>query len=205
MEERNPYAAPKAPLFTDSRPMALPTEADVMEFGGFWRRFGATILDALILSPMAIALMVGLNYTHKAHLYYALPGIVLVLWFHVYLVLRFGGTPGKRILGMRITMTDGSPVTPKAAWVRYAPMLAFNIVSTLSSVIMALNVGDSGFEDLGYIEKMQSLNAHAPAWNAPLVWIMQAWWIIGAITLAANSRKRAVHDFMAGTVVLRDG
>ena len=205
MEERNPYAAPKAPLFSDNAPKALPTEADMMEYGGFWRRVGAVILDALIMSPLGIALMIGLNYTYKAHLYYALPGILIFLFFHIYLVRRFGGTPGKRILGMRITMTDGSPITLNAALVRCAPLLVLNIASTVASVITSLNIGEAGFEGMNYFEKMEAMGKNAPAWNTAVVWIMQAWWIAGAITLAANQRKRAVHDFLAGTVVLRDG
>jgi uncharacterized RDD family membrane protein YckC len=205
MEQRNPYAAPKTPLFSDNAPKALPTEADMMEYGGFWRRVGAVILDALIMSPLGIALMIGLNYTHRAHLYYALPGILVYLFFHIYLVRRFGGTPGKRILGMRITMTDGSPITLNAAFMRCAPLLALNIASTVASVITSLNIGEAGFAGMNYFEKMEAMSKSAPAWNTAIVWIMQAWWIVGAITLAANQRKRAVHDFLAGTVVLRDG
>ena len=88
------------------RAALLPTEADVREYGGFWRRVGAALLDALILSPMAIALMIALNYTHLAYVYYVLPAIAISLVYRVYLVQRFGGTPGKRILHLRITNLD---------------------------------------------------------------------------------------------------
>jgi uncharacterized RDD family membrane protein YckC len=204
-QQRNPYAAPKAPLFEESAPKALPTEADMMEYGGFWRRVGAMILDAIILAPMGIALMIGLNFTHYAYIYYSLPSLVVFLFYHVYLVRRFGGTPGKRIIRMRITMTDGSPITLKAAVIRYMPMLLLAIVSSIATIITSLNLDGSGFESLGYLEKMQAVSQHAPSWNIVFTWVMWSWWIIGAITLAANARKRAVHDFMAGTVVLRDG
>jgi uncharacterized RDD family membrane protein YckC len=203
MEQRNPYAAPKAPLFTEA-PRPLPTEPDLMEYGGFWRRVGASLLDALILSPLGLALFVGISYTHLAYLYYSVPSVVIFLIYDVYLVAKYGGTPGKRILGMRITNLDGTPVSLKTAFIRYSPVFVFTVLSSIASVFTSLNLGGIGFEELSYIEKLGALGTHAPSWNEPVTWITQAWYIVGAITLAANSRKRAVHDFIAGTVVLRD-
>jgi uncharacterized RDD family membrane protein YckC len=204
MEQRNPYAAPKTPLFTDNSSKALPTESDVMEYGGFWRRLGAVLLDALILSPLALAQMLMLGDTHLAYVYYALPGLAITLVFHVYLVQRFGGTPGKRILGMRIANLDGTPVTTRTAFIRYSPLFALAVLSTISTALMSRSLGADGLEGLSYMEKMMALNGHQSIWAKVVGWIMQAWYIVGAITLAANSRKRAVHDFIAGTVVLQD-
>jgi uncharacterized RDD family membrane protein YckC len=203
MEHRNPYAAPQAPLFNDKSP-TLPTEAEVMEYGGFWRRLGAVLLDALILSPLALALMLMLRYTHLAYVYYALPGLAIMLLFHVYLVRRFGGTPGKRILAMRIANLDGTPVTTRTAFIRYSPLFALAALSTIATALTSLRLGADGLVGLSYMEQMVALNQHQPAWAKYVGWITQAWYIVGAITLAANPRKRAVHDFIAGTVVLRD-
>jgi uncharacterized RDD family membrane protein YckC len=205
MEQRNPYAAPKAPLFTDDRPKVLPSEADVMEYGGFWRRVGAALLDALILSPMALAVMIALSYTHLAYVYYALPAIAIGLVYRVYLVQRFGGTPGKRILRLRIANLDGTPVTLRTAFIRYSPLFVLSGLSTVAIALASLDLGAAGLEGLTYMEKMVALDAHQAAWNKPVVWITQAWYIVSAIMVAATSRKRALHDFLAGTVVLRDG
>jgi uncharacterized RDD family membrane protein YckC len=205
MEPRNPYAAPQAPLFTDNRPKVLPTEADVMEYGGFWRRVGAALLDALILSPMAITLMIAVRYTHLAYVIYVLPAIAINLVYRVYLVQRFGGTPGKRILHLRIANLDGSPVTLRTAFIRYSPLFVLSGLSMIAIAIASLDLGAAGLDGLSYMEKMVALNSHQAAWNKPVVWITQAWYIVSAIMVAATSRKRALHDLLAGTVVLRDG
>jgi hypothetical protein len=34
-------------------------------------------------------------------------------------------------------------------------------------------------------------------------WSMWAWWILEVATLLLNSKRRALHDFIAGTVVMR--
>jgi hypothetical protein len=65
-----------------------------------------------------------------------------------------------------------------------------------------LTLGDD-FESLGYLEKMQAMSRSAPSWNVGVTGLSYVWWIATAITLAANRRKRAIHDFIAGTVVVR--
>src|SRR6187549_3514356 len=74
MEDRNPYAAPKVPV------VAAPGvdhqfggEADELEYGGFWRRFGASLLDGLIASPVTVGLLALLYFTRNAYVYSFLP------------------------------------------------------------------------------------------------------------------------------------
>jgi uncharacterized RDD family membrane protein YckC len=204
MEERNPYAAPTAPLIAADEPTLLSTDPETFEYAGFWIRVGALLLDSLILSPLGILIFVLLNYTRTAYLLFAIPSIVLTLVYYVWLVKRFGGTPGKLMLRMRITMTDGSPVTTKAAFLRYSPPFILHVLS-LVSMIQTTAALPADFETLGFIEKMESLGRSAPSWNNYISWLTYAWWIGAAITLAANRRRRAAHDFLAGTIVLRIG
>jgi len=202
MENRNPYAAPKAPVVSADEPTRLPTDPENFEYGGFWRRVGAAILDGLIMIPMGMLLFFLMYQTSRAYLYWALPSVLVSLFYYVYLVQRFGGTPGKRIIGMRITMTDGSPVTTKAAVMRYAPLFVLQLLSLLSAILAAREPVE-GYESLGFLEKMQALQQGAPGWNVAITALTYIWWLGTIITLLANSRKRAAHDFIAGTVVLR--
>lgn len=202
MEDRNPYAAPKAPVVAADEPTQLPTDPENFEYGGFWRRVGAMILDAIITLPLGILLFFLMSVTPKAYLYYALPSVLFSVFYFVYLVTRYGGTPGKRIIGMRITMTDGSPITTRAAVLRYSPFFILQALSMLS-MILATSGPMDGYDSMNFIEKMQAAQRGAPGWNGILSAITYIWWIGTAITLAANRRKRAAHDFIAGTVVLR--
>ena len=59
-------------------------------------------------------------------------GFARSAFYHVYLVARFGGTPGKLALDIRIRMVDGSPVTLRAAVRRTAVTLALGAVSTVA-------------------------------------------------------------------------
>jgi uncharacterized RDD family membrane protein YckC len=204
MEPRNPYAAPRAPVIAADEPTQLPTDPEQFEYGGFWRRVGALLLDSLFLAPLGIIMFVLLNYTRNAYLYFAIPNVGITLLYYVYLVRRFGGTPGKLLTRMRITMVDGSPVTMQAAFLRYSPQLVIQVLS-LVAMIQGTSTLGSDFESLGLLEKMRALSAHTSRWNGVVTAVGYVWWIATAITLAANRRKRAAHDFLAGTAVLRTG
>src|SRR5262249_23122483 len=106
-----------------------------MTYAGFWQRFGAFWMDFVILLPLMATAYVGDNHSRFFQIYWFLPGLLFGLWYHVYLVMRYGGTPGKLILNMRIAMTDGSPVTPKAAFLRYAVLLALAELTAIALVM----------------------------------------------------------------------
>jgi len=202
MESRNPYAASQVPLIASEEPAPFSTDPETFEYGGFWRRVGSGLLDAIILIPLGVSLFVLLNYTRHAHLYYAFPSVAVYLFFYIWLVQRFGGTPGKRILSMRIAMADGSPVTTRAATLRYLPTQILQILS-LTAMIQASFALGTEFESLGFLEKLRAQQMSAPAWNNFVTWGTYAWLAASALTLVANPRKRAIHDFIAGTIVLR--
>jgi uncharacterized RDD family membrane protein YckC len=205
MEDRNPYAPPKARLSDDGHPSEqLSVDAEAFEYCGFWSRCGAGFLDGLIMLPLSISLFVMLSFTRNAYLYYFVPSIAISLFYYAYLVRRFGATPGKRILGMRIAMSDGNPVTLRAAMLRFSPMLAFTVLSGFAMILATFSLGETNFDSLGLLEKIQLLDQRAPKWNSRLTFVILLWLLAGAIVLLANKRKRAVHDFLAGTIVLRD-
>ena len=60
----------------------------------------------------------------------------------------FGASPGKTLLGMRVVMTDGSPCTARAAWIRglwrYIDGLLFGLVaySSMKKTALRQRIGD---------------------------------------------------------------
>lgn len=201
MESRNPYAPPQAPVVAE--PQALSGDPAERPVGGFWLRVVALILDSLILAPLAILYFVLSMWSMKAALYFGLPSDLLGLWYYVYLVKRFGGTPGKRILGLRIVMADGREVTGQAAFLRYLPAFVFSVISSIASMV-GLSQLEAGVTADGFLDQLRLLGSAQPAWAGIVTWIAQAFWLATAITMLSNTRRRAIHDFIAGTAVVRD-
>ncbi|MEM8708155.1 MAG: RDD family protein [Actinomycetota bacterium] len=105
-------------------------------------RIGAAIIDGIIAAVILLAILAPILITDddvSATDVTAL-GIVLglVFWavYAVFLVAQFGGTPGKLILGLRITEEDGStPVGYRGAVMRSLPGLLGNALGNLGCLI----------------------------------------------------------------------
>jgi uncharacterized RDD family membrane protein YckC len=199
-EQRNPYATSEVPLEV---PVVVEPGLNDAEFGGFWRRFGAAFLDGLIVMPVTILAVVGLGFTRLFYVYYLVPGMAFMAFYYMYLVKRNGGTPGKRILDMRITMADGTPLTTKAAILRNIVEWGCAVLSTLSFAMAGMRIADAQFEPLGYLQKLQMIGASAPRWNTIPTYGTYAWFLIGAIVMLSSAKRRGIHDLLAGTVVVR--
>jgi uncharacterized RDD family membrane protein YckC len=204
-EPRNPYAATTVPLEAQAGApkYANPSEPLEVEYSTFWRRVGAALLDGLILAPLSLLAFFGLQYTPLFYAFYVVPGTLFIAWYAIYLVKRNGGTPGKRILDLKIVMLDGSPVTAKAAVIRYSVQITVAALSSVGMAFAGFNLSADEFAGLGYLQKMQALSASAPAWNTVVTWVAQAWYLVAAIVMLCNAKRRALHDFLAGTVVIR--
>ena len=69
--------------------------------------------------------------------------------------------------------------------------------------IVATSAPVDDYDSLSFIEKMQLTQLNMPMWGKAVAWVTYLWILVDAITLVANPRRRAAHDFVAGTVVLR--
>jgi uncharacterized RDD family membrane protein YckC len=200
-EQRNPYATTRVPL--DVRTDSGAVLSDYVDYGGFWIRLGAALLDGLILLPLSVFAFVGVAFSRLFYFYYFVPGLLFMAFYYVYLVMANGGTPGKRILRMRIAMEDGSPVMPQAAILRNIVELGFRALAMLALALAGLAITDTEYQPLGFIEKTLFLQGRAPAWNRYVLFGSFAWGAISAIVILCNDKRRTLHDFLAGTVVIR--
>lgn len=173
-----------------------------MEYAGFWRRFGAFWADFIVLLPLIGITYIGGEYSRLNQIYWFIPGLLFGLWYHVYLVVRYGGTPGKLILNLRIAMVDGSPVTPKAAMLRYMVLLVLAQVMTIGLIMASLEMTDEEYFSLSYMARAKRMMELAPPWYQFVNVVMQIWTWSEFVTMLFNKKRRAIHDFMAGTVVL---
>jgi uncharacterized RDD family membrane protein YckC len=204
-QARNPYEPTKVPLFADGPPASAAVSEYEREYGGFWLRVGALLIDGVILLPATAMQFFGPQWSRMYFWYSIIPMLLLNAFYWIYLVKRFGGTPGKRILKMRITMEDGAPLTRLAALLRNAPLYLGSALTTFATALAARTISDSDFIALGYLDKLRLLNANAPWWNIWVSTSLQIFVLVTAIVMLCNYRRRALHDYIAGTVVLREG
>src|SRR5438046_279640 len=116
--------------------MKTPT-SDPLRYAGFWPRLGALLLDCLIMLPLGVLAFWGTQRYRLFDLYYLVPSTLFGLFYSVYLVQRFGGTPGKLIVGVRIRKVSGEEVGYREAFLRYLPEF---ILSMLISIALLTSV-----------------------------------------------------------------
>jgi uncharacterized RDD family membrane protein YckC len=172
-------------------------------YAGFWIRLAARLVDLIIMLPF-IALVGYVGGLSKSDYFYTIvPNLVFYIWFEVYLVKRYGGTPGKLILGIKILQKNGKDVDGKAAGYRYIVSFFLTILSIFVMVLTLNLIDDSTYISLGFFKRSQFLQTLNPIPMKVANWSSIVWQITGVIVLISNMRKRAVHDFIAGTVVIK--
>lgn len=199
MQTRNPFEPPTASLDAAT----ASTHQPGLQYATFWQRLGAYLIDVLVLLPLMGVTYLASEKTRFFYLYWFVPGLVFAIWFHVYLVKRYGGTPGKLLLKTRIALVDGSPITIKAASIRYAVLLILSELGAIAMIMASFAMTDEMYFSLSFTARYEKLVELAPFWYSPVNVLMQIWIWSEFITILFNKRRRAVHDFIAGTVVVR--
>jgi uncharacterized RDD family membrane protein YckC len=172
-------------------------------YAGFWRRFGAYWLDVLVMAPVTGLFLWVMANSRLGYAYLSLPAILLAIYLNVFFVVKYGGTPGKLLAKIRIVKLDGSPVGFDEAAIRYSVMCILGILSSLAMVIAATRISDAEYLDLGFTSRSLKMAELAPSWNRSVNIVTQIWIWGEFIVMLTNKRRRAVHDFMAGTIVVR--
>lgn len=185
--------------------MTTITEPDSKEpsYGGFGIRLGAYLLDALIYAPVSVLIAWLAGHYRTAYYVSLIPTFALAIFFHVYCVKRWGGTPGKLICGLRIVRSDLGRSEWKEAWLRYSVLLALGIVSTAVYVYALTQIPDAEFGRLRFVERSKRIVELGGVAQTVVTWLTQIWVWSEFVVLLTNRRRRALHDFIAGTVVVR--
>jgi uncharacterized RDD family membrane protein YckC len=177
-------------------------ESDLL-YVGFWKRLAAYLLDFAIFLPYGIGVR-HLIYSNK----YALLGNLAVtsifgLVFWVYLVKRFGGSPGKLLLRIKIVKIDGRAIGYQEAIIRYLVPFAISTASSGALVLAFFRMPEddySAYSDSA--NKAAFLLTYAPSWYPSLQMLILVWAGAELMALLCNDKRRTLHDFMAGTVVI---
>jgi uncharacterized RDD family membrane protein YckC len=175
---------------------------DTLRYAGFGPRLAANLLDFVIMIPLIALSFWGSSHFRLFQVYYFLPGILFGLFYSFYLVRRYGGTPGKIIVGIRIRKLDGEPVGYREAFLRYLPDTLLGILMSIGLVLSVLHMSDAEYHSLSFMERSKRMVEMSPSWYKPLQWIQTAWVWGELLVLLTNHKRRAIHDFIAGTVVV---
>jgi uncharacterized RDD family membrane protein YckC len=164
-------------------------------YSTFGARFVAGLIDGLVLLPVSI---IGFYFVDSPD-----DGVALFLiwsaiayssyWLYsVLLHARYGQTLGKRAMGVKVLDVSESRIpTLSQAFLRDAVYIAVNTI-TLAYLFFLVLGGE-------YTQAALTQSAPARTMN----WVGFGWFLTEVVTMLMNDKRRALHDFIARTVVVR--
>ena len=174
----------------------------MMIYAGFWRRTAALLVEALIWVPISLTIHyhVAWRSIPVAIASYVVLGVVSFVYRITFLV-RWGQTIGKMVARIRVTRIDGQPIGWGVAVLRTSVDMILWAISTTAFVYVLLSWDGPQWSSLDALERSKLIIERNPlhlfSKVASLVWMGSE-----LVVFLSNKKRRALHDFIAGTVVV---
>ncbi len=177
------------------------SENDNLIYAGFWIRLIAGIIDYIICLPFTYTIKYIDGYNKFSFCWGILINIILLVIYDIYFVKKYGGTLGKLIVKIKILKTNGEKVDWKESFLRSTIPLTTNILTFVLMLMSVQNITDKEFFAINYKNRGAFILTESPYFYSLLAFIFIA--IIGEyVVLLTNKKRRAIHDYIAGTIVI---
>jgi uncharacterized RDD family membrane protein YckC len=173
-------------------------------YAGFGARFAAGFIDFLIWSPALALSWWGSNHWRVWGFYEPGFEIALGIFYNMYLVRKLSGTPGKRLMNLKIYRVDGNPIGYREAILRNLVDSILGAAYAVGMMIALSHMPETKYFSFSHLGRVNAISALAPAWVVPLSRLSNIWAWSELVVMLTNHKRRALHDFMAGTVVVLD-
>jgi uncharacterized RDD family membrane protein YckC len=167
-----------------------------------WREWVIALIDAIIgfaLMPITIALM-KFCFAHKTiipRLAYSIVCTVFWMW----LIVKYGATPGKMVIQARIINSNGEFLNWDKAFLRMVfPGLLMAINSYLRQW-QVMNTAPTETSINSLLEIGRAMNQYGQPFTI-FARILGVTACVDVLAVLFNKRKRAIHDFIAGSYVV---
>ena len=169
----------------------------MMKYAGFWKRFVALWVDFFVLILPGLVFGMLESYSRTSALLTLIPSSLLGFAYEIYFHGRWGQTIGKMSMRIRVVCLDGALISWKQAFLRSSVGLGLAVLLLISNMVALLKISESEFSNLSWRE----INQLAP-YVRQINFATTVWEWSEVIVMLFNRKRRALHDFIAGTVVI---
>lgn len=103
---------------------------------------------------------------------------------------------------IKVTRQDGTQITLRHASLRSSVDIGLAAVNFAATTYVLATWTGPEWSSLKWLDRGGELAKHNPIFTA-YDWASQAWLWSELLVLLLNKKRRALHDFIAGTVVIR--
>jgi uncharacterized RDD family membrane protein YckC len=173
------------------------------QYAGFWSRVGASLIDVVVIIPCLVLVpFASRSWPTMLALLAEIVSTLMGPAYSIYCHGRYGQTIGKRLFGIRVRSIGGTSISWRAAWIRDS---LYVIMSVLNAAVLIMHSGAHSPERLApltFVQWSQLLVASKPAFMRWTEAAEQVWAWSEPVVMLLNKQRRALHDFIAGTIVL---
>jgi len=186
------------PVLIEREEKAKADQREKEKYDTFWNRFWAGIIDGLLFLP--------LSYIDKFLFTAVSSHLILGIWsafsssaFIIYSVSMLtwrGQTIGKKLCHVKVCDISGGEMGLKQAVLRDLPAIINTLIYTSYSI--------TNIDLFRQVHMGNPVPNLLPSW----FWIISLfgfiWFLSEFLTMLTNSKRRALHDYIAGTVVIKN-
>lgn len=166
------------------------------EYHTFRRRFFAGIIDGFVMMPIGAVLMFILRMD-TLPVFVLLPAFTLHrTMYYIYSIPLhglYGQTIGKRVMNVKVLAQDETPLGMRRAFMRDAAALLITIAGLVLVIPACMESGKWVFE----------ASSTTGTGHSILIWTSSLWFFTEVFTMLVSERRRALHDVIADSVVVR--
>ena len=161
------------------------------KYDTFWKRWLASVIDGLVFLPLDVAVSIKENSTNTTA--FLLFSILHVFLFTLYVVIghgRYGQTLGKKLMRIKVlNVRETGTIGYGRAFLRESPWFLAQMAGLVYLIVTIQNsTGPFPF--------------HHTYFDSIIDLISLVWWILEVATMLLNKKRRALHDLIAGSVVV---
>ena len=160
-------------------------------YNAFWRRLAAGLFDGLVLiiiSLLGIKFFLSGNQYSSYGLTFSLA--LLPILYSVLLTGLVGQTIGKIVMGIKVLdISEKEVIGIKRAIFRDSVLIIFQMLSLFIITIKNFEILHISDQVSSFFESMISRSSFC-------------WFVLELITMFINEKRRAIHDFLASSVVI---
>ena len=172
-------------------------------YAGARKRIWATLIDALI------AVLIGLPLNHLGMslgrpLYLALSGVFYFTFSFMSICghARYGMTHGKYFMSIRVVDTRFTTIGWRQAFLRSSVDLLLASLLFINFVLFIYGMEFDDFKALSWSRRQGEISLHTSTFFLVISGLQNLWGMSEIAVMMLNGKRRALHDFIAGTVTV---
>lgn len=173
-------------------------------YAGFWARVLASIVDKIIIMGTTRLFLLIRTYSLTGFSLVTVAGFLFYRFYHIGCVALWGQTPGKMAAKIKIVKLSGVPASLLNAFLRNSVETTLVTIVLILELIAVSKVVPAEFAMADFAKKNALIDAFIPKTATYVSWASQVFVLSEFVVLFLNKKKRAIHDFIAGTVVVHD-